>query len=164
MEKKNLNFRETLQTKLNLLEGAQEIVLSTCLNDHITSRLVDCACYETSIYFLTWSHHTKCNQIQENPKVAFCYRNLQIKGVAKILGNPLLKNNQEHSERYKAKQQETFRRFTKYDGMFLVKADIHAIHSWEGWHDDEKGFFMDIVDLINKKAFRINAEDQNIYE
>ena len=164
MEKKNLNFTETLQTKLNLLEGAQEIVLSTCLNNHITSRLVDCASYETSIYFITWGHHTKCTQIHQNPKVAFCFRNLQLEGVAKILGNPLLESNHEHSERFKTKQPETFHRFAKYDGMVLVKADIHSIHSWEGWYDDENGFFLDIVDLINKKAFRINAEDQNRYE
>ena len=40
MEKESLDFTETLQTKLDLLQGAQEIVLSTSLNNHITSRVV----------------------------------------------------------------------------------------------------------------------------
>jgi general stress protein 26 len=155
MEKEILDFTETLQTKLNLLEGAQQIVLSTCLNNHITSRVVDCAVYQTSIYFITWGHHTKCTQIRGNPNVAFCFQNLQTEGIAKILGNPFLEDYREHSERFQAKQQETFRRFAKYDDMVLVKADIHSIHSWEGWDNERKGYFLDIVDLINEKAFRI---------
>jgi len=163
MEKKDLNFKQTLQTKLDFLRTVKEIVLSTCSNDRVTSRVVDCACHDKTIYFLTWSHHTKCIQIKENPNVALCYKNLQIEGVAEIKGNPLLETNKDHSNRYRAKQPEIYNKFVKYDGMVIVKVDIRSIHSWEGWQDESNGNFLDIVDISKEIAFRINAEDQKVY-
>jgi len=163
MEKKNLNFKQILQTKLDFLSTAKEIVLSTCSNDRVTSRAIDCACNDKTIYFLTWSHHTKCIQIKENPNVALCYKNLQIEGVAHIKGNPLLEINKAHSNQYRAKQPEIYDEFIKYDGIVIVMVDIRSIHSWEGWQDGSNGYLLDIVDISKEIAFRISAEDQKMY-
>ena len=163
MKKKDLDFKRTLQKKMDFLSAAKEIVLSSSSNDRVTSRVVDCACYEKTIYFLTWSHHTKCIQMKENPNVALCYKNLQIEGVAEIKGSPLLESNKDHSNRYRAKRPNIYDRFVEYDGMVIVKDDIKSIHSWEGWHDGNNGYYHDIIDISKKIAFRINAEDQKMY-
>jgi general stress protein 26 len=163
MEKKDLDFKETLQTKLDVLEGARQIVLSTCSNNRVTSRVVDCACYNEKIYLLTWAHHTKCIQIEENPNVALCYDNLQIEGVAEIKGSPLIKSNTAHSNKYRAKQPEIYDKFAEYDGMVIIKVDIKSIHSWEDWQGESNGYFLDIVDISKRQAFRINAEDRKMY-
>ena len=163
MKKKDLDFKQTLQTKMDFLGTVREIVLSTCSNDRVTSRIVDCACYDKTIYFLTWSHHTKCIQIMENPNVALCYKNMQIEGVAEIKGSPLSETNKDYSNKYRAKQPEIYDRFVEYDGMVIVKVDIRSIHSWEGWHDESNGYFLDIIDISKQIAFRINAEDQKMY-
>ena len=66
MKKISLNFRQTLEAKLEILKTAKEIVLSTSYNDNVTSRIIDCAIEEDTIYFLSWKHHTKCEQIKKN--------------------------------------------------------------------------------------------------
>ena len=163
MKKKDLDFNQTLQIKLDSLRTAKKIVLSTCSNNRVTSRVVDCACHDKTIYFLTWSHHTKCTQIKENPNVALCYENLQIEGVAEIKGNPLLETNKAHSNKYREKQPEIYDEYVKYNGMVIVKVDIGSIHSWEGRQDGGSGYFLDIVDISKKIAFKLNAEDQKMY-
>jgi general stress protein 26 len=163
MDKKDLDFERTLQEKFELLETGKRAVLSTCSNDRVTSRVVDIAFCDNTIYFLTWSHHTKCIQIMENPKVAICYKNLQIEGLAEIKGSPLLKSNKLHSAKYMEKQPNLYDQFVKFDGMVIVKVDITSINSWEDWDEESKGFFISIIDIPNKMAFKINAEDQRIY-
>ena len=101
MDKKDLDFEQALQEKLNILSMVPAVVLSTCSKNRVTSRVVDIACCDNTIYFLTWRHHTKCVQIMENPKVAMCHKNLQIEGLAEIKGSPLLESNKIHSDKNK---------------------------------------------------------------
>ena len=163
MDKKDLDFERAFQEKIKILETAKQAVLSTCSNERVTSRVVDIACCDNTIYFLTWSHHTKCLQIKENPKVAICYGNLQIEGLAEIKGSPLLGSNKIYSDKYKEKQPNLYDQFVKFNGMVIVKVDITSIHSWEDWDQESRGFFIGIIDILKKIAFRINAENQQIY-
>lgn len=159
MNKNNLDFEKTLEEKLNLLENTPAVVLSTCSKNQVTSRVVDIACCDRAVYFLTWSHHTKCIQMMENPKVAMCHNNLQIEGLAEIKGNPFLKSNKVYSEKYREKQPKLYDRFVKFKGMVIVKVDITSIHSYEGWDDENKGFFTSIINIPDKTALRVNLED-----
>ena len=163
MDKKDLNFEQSLQDKIEILETATEAVLSSCSDKRVTSRVVDIACCGKEIYFLTWNHHTKCIQIRENPNVAICYKNLQVEGLAEIKGSPLSEKNKIHSDKFRAKQPLTYDQFAKLEGMVIVKVDMTSIHSWEGWDKESKGFFIDIIDISKKVAFRINAGDQKRY-
>ena len=99
----------------------------------------------------------------ENPIVAICYGNLQIEGLAEIKGSPLLESNKIYSDKYKEKQPNLYDQFVKFDGMVIVKVDITSIHSWENWDEESKGFFIGIIEIPKKIAFKINAEDQKIY-
>lgn len=159
MNRKNLDFENELEKKLNLLADTPAVVLSTCSKNRVTSRRVDIACYDRTIYFLTWSHHTKCIQMTENPKVAMCHNNLQLEGLAEIKGNPFLESNKVCSEKYKKKQPNLYDRFVQFEGMVIVKVDITSIHSYEGWDDENEGYFLHIIDIPGKTAFRVNLED-----
>ncbi len=73
-----LDFDEVSNKTLKSLKNVKEMVLSTSLNDHVTSRTVSTACKGTTIVFLSYKNNTKCIQIQGNHHVALCFNNIQV--------------------------------------------------------------------------------------
>ncbi|MBP2643395.1 MAG: hypothetical protein H6Q67_1282 [Firmicutes bacterium] len=146
-----LDFDKLSNEKIRILENVKEMVLSTSAKDRVTSRVVSCSCHGTKIYFLSWSHHTKCLQILENPYVAFCHETLQMEGIASIKGNPLDPENSIYADKYKCKQAKLFDTFTKFDGMVLIEVDIKLITSFPV---TEKEYFLDRIDFDQKIAYR----------
>ena len=72
----------------------------------------------------------------------------------------MLGSNKIYSDKYKEKQPNLYDQFVKFNGMVIVKVDITSIHSWEDWDQESRGFFIGIIDILKKIAFRINAENQ----
>jgi general stress protein 26 len=163
LEKIILDFEQTLQAKLNRLKSAGDMVLSTSLDNKVTSRMVTCACEGRTVVFLSWKHHTKCLQIAKNQHVALCYENLQIQGLADIMGSPFSENNKVYADLLKEKISGIYKRFSRYKGMVIVKIEITRIHSWEDWHQQEGSYVIDIVDLEKRTAYKVNAEDETLH-
>ena len=80
------------------LASKPAIVLATSLDGRVTARTVSMASEGLDVYFMSWGHHTKCIQIRGNPRVALCRDNVQIEGLAEILGSPLEETNQRYTE------------------------------------------------------------------
>ena len=103
------------------LEPKHALVLATSLEDRVTARTVSFANDGLSILFMSWAHHTKCVQIRGNPRVALCRDNVQIEGVAEILGSPLDERNERYTEVLRAKYPESHARFAREPGMVIVQ-------------------------------------------
>lgn len=80
---------------IELFQGigeSKKAVLATSSNDRVTSRMMSFVIYENKFYCQTDKRFLKVKQILNNPKVSICIDNIQIEGIAKIIGKPL-KNN-----------------------------------------------------------------------
>jgi uncharacterized pyridoxamine 5'-phosphate oxidase family protein len=77
------------------------MALATSSQNHLTVRLMSCIIYENKIFFQTGTDLTKYKQICENNNVALCVDNIQVEGIANILGRINDKQNSEIMETYK---------------------------------------------------------------
>lgn len=155
--KKELDFPNTMQRMISVLSDVKEMVLSTSSNDRVTSRIVSTAFHEQKIIFMSWGHHTKCVQMRDNPAVALCnvtgklYDNVQVEGIASILGDALAVDNMEYIDVYKKKQPDYFKMFSGYKGMQLVVVEIKRLFCF-GFEGME--LYTDRIDLENETAYR----------
>jgi len=152
---KEFNFEEIINEKYKMLEDVTEMVLSTCSENRVTSRVVSTACYGSKVIFLSWGHHTKCTQMRINPRVALCYNNFQIEGIASIMGRVTDKNNANYAQLYQAKQSKYFDIFSRFEGMQIIEIEIQSI-SYFGF--EGMSFYVDRINLINKIAYREDLE------
>jgi hypothetical protein len=95
---KELDYEREKDRVLRFLEGKHAITLATSLEDRVTARTVSFANDGLAILFMSWAHHSKCVQIRGNPCVALCRHNVQIEGVAEILGSPLDERNKRYAD------------------------------------------------------------------
>lgn len=151
----NLEFETRRNELLKSFEAVKEMVLSTCSNNRVTSRVVSTACHGDKIYFLSWDHHVKCLQIRDTPRMAFCHENIQIEGIASIKGNPLDEKNIAYSEKYKEKQPAIFEIFTKFKGMVIIEVSIIQIRSYIQKNGE---YYLDCLNLAEKTAYRENMK------
>lgn len=88
---------------IEIVQGHNDIVLSTCYKNKVTSCSMCFANDDLNFYFLTGIRSTKFKQIEVNNQVALCTSNIQIEGTAEILGSPLSENNKEASKMFRVK-------------------------------------------------------------
>lgn len=151
-----IDFQSALREKYDRLADVKEMVLSTCANNQVTSRIVSVACFENIVYFLSWGHHIKCIQIAQNPLVSFCYDNLQMNGTAIMHGDPRAESNVIMAEKYKSKQPRIFQNFAPLEGMIIVEAKISYI---KAWISKDMEFFIEHIDILKGKAYKLKPED-----
>lgn len=149
------DFNEVSNETLKLLENVKEMVFSTSLNDHVTSRTVSTACKGTTIVFLSYKNNTKCIQIKGNPNVALCFENIQIEGVATMRG--LLKDddNAAYSNIYKEKHEMYFDKCKDKDNMDLITVDINFITCY----GPPGKQYVDKIDFVKRITYRVDIND-----
>jgi uncharacterized pyridoxamine 5'-phosphate oxidase family protein len=74
------------------------MALATSSQDNPTVRLVSCIRYDNKIFFQTGTDLKKYEQIYRNKNVALCVDNIQIEGIAKIIGKTNDEQNKEIME------------------------------------------------------------------
>lgn len=68
---------------------SRKMVLSTCLRDRVTSRMMSVVQKEGVFYFQTDKTLGKYEQLIRNPRAALCIDNIQIEGICREMGRPL---------------------------------------------------------------------------
>lgn len=116
-----LDYERARERVLEFLEGKHAITLATSLADRVTARTVSFANDGLTILFMSWGHHTKCVQIRGNPRVALCRDNVQIEGVAEILGGVLDERNKRYVDILRNKYPENYALFAHEPGMVIVR-------------------------------------------
>lgn len=82
------------------LGESKKMVLSTSLNDVVTSRMMSIVVLNKKIYFQTDRTFRKYKQIKENPQVSLCIDNIQMEGYCEQVGIP--SDNAEFVDVYKS--------------------------------------------------------------
>ena len=125
MEKsrRKLDFKAKKEELIRFLESKDNAVmaLATSHNDHVLARNVLIATDGLDLYFFTWKHSRKCAQIQKNPRVALCKNNVQIEGVAEILGNLLDEETKKYTELIRNKFPDAIKQWEHRPGMIIVR-------------------------------------------
>lgn len=153
MELEHFDFDTVSAEKLKMLEDVKEMVLSTCIGNHVTSRVVSTACRGTKILFASFRKNTKCIQIKENPNVAVCYGNMQIEGVAQIMGTPQDPKNEDLMALYKEKQAGYYDMVLAEKRMLLIEIDIKRLT-----YIIPKSILLDRIDFEKRTVYRDTME------
>jgi general stress protein 26 len=155
---KVLDYNRCIEEKSRFLGDNRHMVLATSLNDTVTARTIDYVSSGLDIIFLSWGHHMKIIQINGNPKVGLCRDNVQIEGVAKVLGNPF--DEKKYSILYRDKLPILFDNFADVPGMTFVKFTPTSFKTFISG----KNRRLEYIDLSLKKAFWKELEDKNAQE
>ena len=82
-------FEQNIKVLFNQLDDHGKMVLSTSLNDQVTSRMMSVIIQNRQFYFQTDITFRKCEQLQYNSNVALCTDNIQIEGICEQIGKPI---------------------------------------------------------------------------
>lgn len=86
------DFEKRYSAFLKEFGKCKKMVLSTSLNDKVTSRMMSIVQQNGIFYFQTDIHFRKYDQLVKNQNVALCIDNIQIEGIGKELGHPFIKS------------------------------------------------------------------------
>ena len=150
-----LDYDKCIEEKIRFLNDDRHIVLATSLNDRVTARTIDYVCSGLDLIFLSWDHHDKITQINGNHRVALCRDNVQIEGVAEILGNPHDDKNKEYAELYRGKLPILFDVFSNLPGMIFVKVTSKLFKTFISGRNRR----IDYLDLSTYRAFWKGLEE-----
>ncbi len=125
---------------------SKKMVLSTSLNDLVTSRMMSIVDIDKKMYFQTDRTFRKYNQLKGNPNVSLCMDNIQIEGQCEELGSPL--ENSEFIDAYKKYFANSFMRYTALDNERLFVVTPTFI---ERWVYIENIPYIESFDVINRQ-------------
>lgn len=146
-----LIYDEVEKSFINDLEKHERIVLSTCLENKVTSRMMCFVYFDQSIYFLTGRRSNKCKQIEGNSNVSLCIENIQLEGIATIIGHPSEKQNELISNIFGNKFPFYFNRFAHYKAAVFIKVKIQNVKQWK--MEDGRNFYY-CLDFNKGKALK----------
>lgn len=145
-----LNYREMKAEVLEALDQNIEMVLATCSGNRVTARTISIICQELVIWFQTDQTFLKAQQIIENPQVALAVGNLQIEGMARIVGHPLA--NDFFMKNYPKRHASAFQSYSHLPREVLVEVEPRVITVWK--YDEHTRPFRDFLQLPQKLAYR----------
>jgi general stress protein 26 len=144
-----LNFEEKKGQMVKFLQSPDNavMVLGTSCDDRVLVRNVLTVSDGHDIYFFTWRHSRKGEQIERNHKVALCKDDVQIEGIAEILGG----FDEEHTKRYtdliRSKFPDAIERWERRPSMVIVR--VKPTFAALGGSDDPPELeFLDLVQGI----------------
>lgn len=109
-----LDYEELKCEFIKHLHEYEDVVFSTSLNNKVTSRTMSYVNDQLNLYFMTSKRSNKCKQIKGNQHISLCTKNVQIEGIATILGHPMDDENRKVSELIKSKHPEYYKRFAHF--------------------------------------------------
>lgn len=122
------NFKNTLNQFYNDFGTHKAMVLSTSLNDKVSSRMVSIIVIEGDFYFQTDRKLNKYCQIKKNKNVALCIDNISIEGVCYELGLPL--DNKPFCDLYRQHFLSAYQLYTKLEDEVLILVKPTCIQKW----------------------------------
>ena len=121
-------FNEQLCDFWKMFENGKKMVLSTSLDDYVTSRMMSIIQMDGFLYFQTDKTFRKYEQLIKNRRVALCIDNIQIEGICEELGRPL--ENEAFVQNYKLYFASSFERYTQLENERMFKVTPQYIKLW----------------------------------
>lgn len=125
----------------------KKMVLSTSLEDYVTSRMMSIIISDGIFYFQTDKTFRKYKQLQMNRKVALCIDNISIEGYCYEIGHPLV--NPEFCNLYEKHFPNAFKRYTQLTDERLFSIEPTYIKKWI--YEEGKPY-EEIYDFIYKRC------------
>ena len=144
----NNKFEVLKKECFDILDNNKHIVLATSYNDLVTARTISYVMINEKLYFQTLKTYEKVYQITHNNKVALCIDNLQIEGLAKIVGHPFDNKNNLFIELYKEKHNSAYQKYSSLADEVVIEVTINKISRWI--YIDNVGH-KEIINLITKE-------------
>lgn len=138
----NNNFQELKNYVYNFLENNKLIVLATSSNNLVSARTMSYIVIDEKILFQTDSNYTKAKQIKDNPNVALCIDNIQIEGIANILGHPFNIENKDFLDKYKKIHNSSYTKYSNLDNEIVIEIIPHIFTIWT--YENGKGILKKI--------------------
>ena len=107
---------------------AKKAVLATSSNNRVTSRTMSFVIYENKFYCQTDKKFLKVEQILDNPKVSICIDNIQIEGIAQIIGKP--SENNIFSTLFNKYFKNSYENYSFLENEVLLKINPTFIAVW----------------------------------
>lgn len=141
-----MEFKEAYKNFYEELGESKKMVLSTSLNDIVTSRMMSIVVINEKIYFQTDRTFRKYRQLKENPRVSLCADNIQIEGRCEEVGTPL--DNTEFVNTYKKYFLSSYMRYSSLKNERLFAVIPTFIEKWS-YIDGVP--YIEILDVVNKR-------------
>ncbi len=126
-----INYSEFKEEILNFLNKNKNFVLATSADNRISARSMDCVNTELKIMFETDKRSGKFKQIEKNPNVALCAKNVQIEGIAKIGKHPMDEINKEFIELYKKYHFNAYQLYSHIENSVVIIVEPKLITLWK---------------------------------
>ena len=148
MEK--LDFSEEMAKLIKQIKGQKVMSLATCENNYPTVRSMSTIVFNGKIYFQTGTNFLKYKQIISNNNVALSFDNVQIEGIARVVGKPFDEKNIEIMEIFKKYQKFAYKNYSHLADEVLIEVTIKKAALWKY--------------NIKIKPYRIFIEENNTYK
>lgn len=123
-----MTFAQKYAKFLHEFGDGRAMVLSTSLNDEVTSRMMSIVHIDAKFYFQTDKTFRKYSQLILNPKAALCIDNIQIEGSCKELGYPL--DNIDFCKSYEKCFPSSYKRYTALKNERLFELTPAFVKRW----------------------------------
>lgn len=140
-----VEFEQEKQRLEQFLSKNDVWALATGSGNDVSVRSVSIMHRGLKIYFQTDVNFEKSRHIRENPRVALCCINYQIKGHARIIGLTTSGANAELMELYKKAQPDAYRHYSHMKTSCLVEIDPESVQIWDYSHDEPYITRMDLI-------------------
>lgn len=144
-------FLEHLEAFLTDFGKGRKMVLSTCENNVVSSRMMSVVLIDGAFYFQTDVTFKKYRQLSNNPNAALCIDNIQLEGICEEIGQPL--QNARFCECFRECFKGSYDAYTSLKNERLFTFKPTYIERW---------IYKDGVPHI--ETFDINARSYNISE
>jgi general stress protein 26 len=144
-----LNYSVMKEEVFNQLGSHKIMVLATSSEDRVAARSMSCIIMGSKIYFQTDKRFLKTQQMLKNSNVALCVDNIQMEGIAKIIGHS--DDNPEFCETYKRYFRTSYDAYTHLQNQVIIEVEPTFITLWK--YADNKPY-RDFMDCIQNTAYR----------
>ncbi|MGN0558514.1 MAG: pyridoxamine 5'-phosphate oxidase family protein [Acutalibacteraceae bacterium] len=122
------DFGEKVENLFSELGESRNMVLSTCLDKTVTSRMMSVIILDRAFYFQTDISFRKYNQIIGNPNVALCFDNTSIEGVCSEIGKP--SDNERFIRLYEQHYNWSYQKYSLLNNERLFRVVPKYIQRW----------------------------------
>ena len=150
--RRHLDFQAQRERFVRFLDNRENrtMVLATSCDNRVTARYVLVASQGLDMYFFTWGHSRKCDQIRKNPRVALCTGQVQVEGTAEILGGLTDEVTKESAAILINQYPEAVARWQDRPNMVIIR--VRPTFAMTGASStDERS--LDYLDLENEVAY-----------
>lgn len=140
-----MKFQEAYEKFWREFGESRKMVLSTAVENIVTSRMMSIVAFSGKLYFQTDRTFRKYRQLKENPNVALCADNIQLEGICEEVGRPF--DHDEFRSAFEKHFPNSYQRYTllENEGLFAV-----APTRIERWLYIDGAPYMEILDGVNE--------------